>query len=121
MVKPGPDPTLVGVLADASVDGLAEEVCVPCVATVFLEEVEEQPAQVGTTYLGYPHRHRLIEAAVRDGLGVASPGCGDRPVVEGIQLVRGLGGRPFRPLVGDDLVPPGIEGGAGQATVRRCS
>ena len=68
---PGRGPTVATpaeVLADAAVDGFAEQVRVPGVPAVLLDEVADQPPQAGMVALTVVGIDELVEAALGERL-----------------------------------------------------
>jgi hypothetical protein len=55
------------VLADQAVHGLPEEVSVPGMPAVLLDQVAKQPAQAGMSTIGGGCMNELVQAAVGQG------------------------------------------------------
>jgi hypothetical protein len=62
------------VLTDPPVDSLAEQVGVPRVPAVLLDQVAEEPAQAGMVAVGVGHVNELVESAVDQGYVEPSAG-----------------------------------------------
>src|SRR6185436_3981664 len=89
------------VLAHASVDGLAEEVGMPGVAAVLLEQVADQSPEAGVLALCRGCVDQLVESAVGERRAVARTRALHRAVPEPVELLRAVvGRRPELPVVG---------------------
>ena len=80
------------VLAGQSVHRLAEQVGVPGVPAVFLDQVADEPAQAGMAAIGPADVDQLGEPAV--GQGRSEPGAGPfhGAVPQGVELFGGVAG-----------------------------
>lgn len=78
------------VLTNAPVDGLAEQVGVPGVAAVLLDQVAHQPTQASLPAVGPGDVHELVESTAGQGRLEPPSGAGDPVIPERIQLLRGV-------------------------------
>jgi hypothetical protein len=60
-------PSIRGVLTDQTVDSLAEQVDVPRVPAVLLDQVADEPAQAGLATVGPADVNEMVEPAVGQG------------------------------------------------------
>jgi len=103
-LAPGPRlPSRWRILTDATVDDLAEQVGVPGVAPVLLDEIAYQSAQAGVFSVVVGNVNELIEPAMRQGRGEPGPGPLDRVLPERIEL---RGGSPAADVNSRDLSAP---------------
>jgi hypothetical protein len=104
----------VRVCANEAVDGLANQVSVPDVAGVFLDEVEEHPSQVGWLTALTDVASDIVEAAVSEGIVNDGAGACDGLLPECHEVLGRVVGRrspfPVRVSFEVDGVPgrPGL-------------
>ncbi len=99
------------VFADAPVHGLAEQVGVPGVPAVLLDQVTEEPAQAGMATVWPGGVDELVEPAVGQGRVELRPGLFDRVVPQCVELFGGvIRGRVEVP-VGVGVPGRGVPGG----------
>jgi len=88
------------VLTDQSVHRLAEQVGVPGVPAILLDQVAEEPAQAGMATVGPGDVDEPVESAVGQGRVEPRAGPFDGAVPEGVELFGGVvGGRGELPVV----------------------
>src|SRR6478735_3509513 len=80
------------VLTHSPVDGLAEQVRVPGVAAILLDQIAQQPAQARMLTLGCGDVDELVESAASQRRVDPDTRPPDRVVPEGVQLLRRIVG-----------------------------
>src|SRR5262249_37962305 len=78
------------VFPDQPVDGLAEQVGVPGVPAILLDQVADQPAQAGMTPIGPAKVDELAESAIGQGRVEPPAGPFDSAVPERVELFGGV-------------------------------